>query len=91
MVKKEFHICTSYNKERKLSIYFCRIYVKQKVEIVMQNEIQKDTLVIIGNGFDIWQGYHTGYAEFQMSILASPEPPVQCLRATLPEKESHFH
>ena len=29
--------------------------------------------------------------ENQMSILGSPEPPVQCLRAILPEKESHFH
>lgn len=25
----------------------------------------KDTLVIIGNGFDIWQGLHTGYNEFK--------------------------
>ena len=28
---------------------------------------------------------------FWMSILGAPEPLVQCLRATLPEKESHFH
>ena len=26
-----------------------------------------------------------------VSILGSPEPPVQCLRATLPEKGSHVH
>lgn len=31
---------------------------------------QKDTLIIIGNGFDIWQGLHTSYAQFQTYYLA---------------------
>ena len=30
---------------------------------------KKDTLVIIGNGFDIWQGYRTSYLEFQKYYL----------------------
>ena len=30
----------------------------------------KDTLIIIGNGFDIWQGLHTNYAEFQKYYLS---------------------
>lgn len=32
-------------------------------------EKSKDTLVIIGNGFDIWQGYSTSYLEFQKYYL----------------------
>ena len=31
---------------------------------------QKDTLIIIGNGFDIWQGLNTSYAQFQAYYLA---------------------
>lgn len=31
----------------------------------------KDTIVIIGNGFDIWQGYSTSYKEFQKYYLAN--------------------
>lgn len=31
---------------------------------------QKDTLIIIGNGFDIWQGLSTSYAQFQAYYLA---------------------
>lgn len=30
-----------------------------------QGRGKKDTLVIIGNGFDIWQGLETGYTEFR--------------------------
>lgn len=33
-------------------------------------KIQKDTLIVIGNGFDIWQGLHTSYAQFQAYYLA---------------------
>lgn len=33
-------------------------------------KIQKDTLIIIGNGFDIWQGLNTSYAQFQSYYLA---------------------
>lgn len=29
----------------------------------------KDTLIIIGNGFDIWQGLHTSYDQFQKYYL----------------------
>ena len=29
------------------------------------NSIPKDTLIMIGNGFDIWQGLHTSYAQFE--------------------------
>lgn len=32
---------------------------------------QKDTLIIIGNGFDIWQGLDTSYAQFQAYYLAN--------------------
>lgn len=32
--------------------------------------IKKETLVVIGNGFDIWQGLDTGYASFQAYYLA---------------------
>lgn len=31
---------------------------------------KKDTLMIIGNGFDIWQGLNTSYAQFQAYYLA---------------------
>lgn len=33
-------------------------------------EVQKDTLIIIGNGFDIWQGLDTSYAQFRAYYLA---------------------
>lgn len=29
-----------------------------------------DTLIIVGNGFDLWQGLRTGYSEFQQFYLA---------------------
>lgn len=29
-----------------------------------------DTIVIVGNGFDIWQGLHTSYSQFQQYYLA---------------------
>jgi len=35
-----------------------------------QLPIPKDTLIIIGNGFDIWQGLDTGYDKFQKFYLA---------------------
>ncbi len=35
----------------------------------MPEPAAKDTLIIIGNGFDVWQGLHTRYAEFQAYYL----------------------
>ena len=32
--------------------------------------VPKDTLIIIGNGFDIWQGLDTGYDQFQKYYLS---------------------
>lgn len=32
-----------------------------------------DTLIIIGNGFDIWQGLHTSYGQFQNYYLEHRE------------------
>lgn len=32
--------------------------------------VKKDTLVIIGNGFDIWQGLNTSYKDFERYYLA---------------------
>ena len=40
----------------------------------------KDTLVIIGNGFDIWQGLHTGYNEFQKHYLLHRDEIMKRLR-----------
>lgn len=36
----------------------------------LKNRPYKDTLVIIGNGFDLWQGCNTSYTEFQKDYLA---------------------
>ncbi|HBG22764.1 MAG TPA: hypothetical protein DDW83_05855, partial [Peptococcaceae bacterium] len=40
----------------------------------------KDTLVIIGNGFDIWQDLHTGYNEFQKYYLLHRDEIMKRLR-----------
>lgn len=40
----------------------------------------KDTLVIIGNGFDIWQGLHTDYSEFQSYYLKHRDEILKKLR-----------
>lgn len=40
----------------------------------------KDTLIIIGNGFDIWQGLHTDYAKFQKYYLLHRDEIMKKLR-----------
>ena len=40
----------------------------------------KDTLIIIGNGFDIWQGLHTGYNEFHKYYLLHRDEIMKRLR-----------
>lgn len=41
---------------------------------------QKDTLVIIGNGFDIWQNLNTGYADFHAYYLKHRSEIIKKLR-----------
>lgn len=41
---------------------------------------QKDTLIIIGNGFDIWQGLSTSYAQFQAYYFAHRDAILKKLR-----------
>lgn len=43
---------------------------KKKQKQTHLHKIPKDTLIIIGNGFDIWQGLSTSYAQFQAYYLA---------------------
>ena len=43
---------------------------KRKQKRADPPEVRKDTLIIIGNGFDIWQGLNTSYAQFQAYYLA---------------------
>lgn len=46
------------------------MFRKRKREIASQKKTsQIDTLIIIGNGFDIWQGVNTSYAQFQKYYL----------------------
>ncbi len=40
----------------------------------------KDTLVIIGNGFDLWQGLHTCYSEFRKYYLVHRDEIMKRLR-----------
>lgn len=40
----------------------------------------KDTLIIIGNGFDAWQGLPTGYSEFQKYYLSHRDEIMKRLR-----------
>lgn len=47
---------------------------------VSQNKIKKDTLVIIGNGFDIWQGLQTGYPEFRKYYYAHRDEIIKRLK-----------
>jgi len=42
--------------------------------------MKKDTLIIIGNGFDIWQDLGTSYAEFQQYYLAHRDAIMRKLR-----------
>lgn len=41
---------------------------------------QKDTLIIIGNGFDIWQGLSTSYVQFRAYYLAHRDAILKKLR-----------
>ncbi len=41
-----------------------------------------DTLIIIGNGFDIWQGLHTSYSQFQNYYLKHREEILRKLKLT---------
>lgn len=45
-----------------------------------QNQIKKDTLIIIGNGFDRWQGLNTGYFDFRDYYLAHRDEILRRLR-----------
>lgn len=56
-----------------------KIMLKRKNEL-QQNPTIKDTLFIIGNGFDIWQDLHTSFAEFQQYYLTHREEIVHKLR-----------
>lgn len=38
-----------------------------------QGNSKIDTLIITGNGFDIWQGFNTGYAQFKKYYFANRE------------------
>lgn len=42
--------------------------------------VKKDTIVIIGNGFDIWQGLKTSYKEFQTYYLTHRDEILKNLR-----------
>lgn len=47
---------------------------------VCQAREKKDTLIIIGNGFDIWQGFQTGYPEFWKYYYAHQDEIMKRLR-----------
>ncbi len=42
---------------------------KKSTKDITNNHVQKDTLIIIGNGFDIWQGLDTSYSAFRKYYL----------------------
>lgn len=47
---------------------------------MQQNNVPKDTLVIIGNGFDRWQGLNTSYYNFRDFYLAHRDEILRSLR-----------
>lgn len=45
--------------------------------------MNKDTLIIVGNGFDIWQGINTSYADFEKYYISHCDEIMRKLRIKL--------